>query len=96
MCHVIYYYHINVTYIIFSSFSTGNPHTCSCDNSGSINRESTCVHRLFCLIKVLKVPMTHELCFQLGINMNEIIILICIMNFVHRSDISTTFLFRSK
>lgn len=44
----------------------GNPHTCTCGA-----QEDTCIHKLFCLIKVLKVPVEHSLCYQTSLTDNE-------------------------
>jgi E3 ubiquitin-protein ligase ZSWIM2 len=47
----------------------GNPHLCSC-NAGISN--SYCVHSLFCLIKVLRIPACNPLCFQSSLTDYEI------------------------
>lgn len=44
----------------------GNPHLCSCGI-----QDETCIHKLFCLIKVLKVPVEHSLCFQSSLTDSE-------------------------
>lgn len=51
----------------------GSPHTCSCcaSSSGSNTQLELCVHQLFCILKVLKVPDTHPLAYQLGFTDNE-------------------------
>ena len=40
----------------------GNPHTCSCAQSTS--NSPLCVNKLFCIIKVLRVPLEHPLAWQ--------------------------------
>eukprot|EP00981_Chlorochromonas_danica_P010869 scaffold3491_cov160-Ochromonas_danica.AAC.5 len=37
----------------------GNPHKCTCGSS-----TTTCIHQVYCVIKVLKVPKDHPLSFQ--------------------------------
>ncbi len=51
----------------------GSPHTCSCcaTSSGSNTQLELCVHQLFCILKVLKVPDTHPLAYQVGFTDNE-------------------------
>ncbi|KAJ1412419.1 hypothetical protein B484DRAFT_422864 [Ochromonadaceae sp. CCMP2298] len=44
----------------------GNPHKCTCGSASN-----TCVHKLFCLIKVLKVPVVHSLCYQSSLTDKE-------------------------
>ena len=39
----------------------GNPHTCSCSASSNA---AICVHKLYCIIKVLRVPIEHPLAWQ--------------------------------
>jgi hypothetical protein len=45
----------------------GNPHTCTCPA-----QSDTCIHKLFCLIKVLRVPMDHSLCYQTSLTDSEL------------------------
>lgn len=45
----------------------GNPHVCTCGS-----QEDTCIHKLFCLIKVLRVPMEHVLCYQSSLTDSEL------------------------
>ena len=46
----------------------GPLHSCSCS---SPPQAELCLHQLFCLLKVLKVPEAHPLAFQLGYTDNE-------------------------
>ena len=45
----------------------GNPHICTCNS-----QEDTCIHKLFCLIKVLRVPLDHTLCYQTSLTDTEL------------------------
>ena len=47
----------------------GNPHSCTC--SGSLGTGDLCLHQLYCLLKVLRVPESHPLSYQLGITDTE-------------------------
>eukprot|EP01038_Epipyxis_sp_PR26KG_P012348 gene12348-16561_t len=46
----------------------GNPHFCSCN----VNSSNYCVHRLFCLIKVLRIQSSNPLCYQSSLTDYEI------------------------
>jgi E3 ubiquitin-protein ligase ZSWIM2 len=49
--------------------SVGNPHGCSC---GLHSSENLCIHMMYVLLKVLKVPATHELSYQTSLTDAEI------------------------
>lgn len=46
----------------------GNPHSCTC---GYNSNNELCIHQLFCLLKVLRVPDTHPLSYQLALTDTE-------------------------
>ena len=52
--------HANVFKVVL-----GNPHSCTC--SDSLGTGDLCLHQLYCLLKVLRVPDNHPLSYQLGI-----------------------------
>ena len=47
----------------------GNPHICSCRQ---YNDKNSCIHILYCLLKVLRLPETHPLSWQTSLTDNEI------------------------
>ena len=49
--------------------SIGNPHGCTC---GLHNSENLCIHLMYILLKVLKVPATHELSYQTSLTDPEV------------------------
>jgi hypothetical protein len=48
----------------------GDPHSCSCEN-GAPGSE-LCIHKLYCLIKVLRIHEDHPLSYQLGLTDSEV------------------------
>lgn len=46
-----------------------NPHACTCTSD---NHDSLCIHKIFVLLKVLKLPPTHPLCHQTSLTDAEI------------------------
>ena len=56
--------HANVFKVVL-----GNPHSCTC--SDSLSTGDLCLHQLYCLVKVLRVPESHPLSYQLGITDTE-------------------------
>jgi hypothetical protein len=56
-----------------------NPHTCNCSNSSSTSgsnssssNNSLCIHKIFVLLKVLKIPQNHPLFYQTSLTDSEI------------------------
>lgn len=48
----------------------GNPHACTCSISKNVGKP--CIHIIFSLLKVLKVPRSHPLCFQSSLTDTEL------------------------
>ena len=52
--------------------SLGNPHECTCCNSKNTSEISLCVHKLFCVLKVLRIDEKNPISWQNSFTDNEI------------------------
>lgn len=56
----------------------GDPHICTCfninnnSNNSNINNNELCLHQVFCIAKVLRIPEKHPFCYQIGLTDPEI------------------------
>ena len=50
----------------------GNPHVCSCEGGRSGDSDELCVHKMYCMIKVLRISESHPLVYQLGFTDGEL------------------------
>ena len=58
----------NKTYKI----TLGDPHICTCFNNNNSNNNELCLHQVFCIAKVLRIPEKHPFCYQIGLTDPEI------------------------